>query len=215
MINFSELLVKHISTSIDKDVWGEGDTDETYHPSYIGYCPRQFVLTKSRIIKPSQTLKGIFYLGKWGHVLMQSLVEDVCEIEKKIRIDIPDSNLYITGSIDAIDKDNIVYDFKTKSTIKYMTSNVKDEHKIQAMTYMYAIKGKRGSIIYIDKTTLATKQIAFNYNENIMTRVFAKIKKIHPKYLEWKATGFDLTKIPYPKCKCMMCRYEKLPEVEK
>ena len=208
MINFNELINGFIKKDMESDKWGEGDTDNTYHASSVGYCPRQMALMKSQLIPPNRTLQGIFYIGKLFHKIIQDKGKGLGEVEVPIKFNIPDSKLELVGSVDFIDKEN-VYDFKTKSSLKYVGSNVSEQHKVQALIYMKATDKKRGSIIYIDKTNFNTTQIAFGYDEDIVQKVFEKIRKFHPIYMNWKNKGFPLNEIPFKKCGCYICRYDK------
>lgn len=216
IINFNKLVTDIINKDNDDAKWGEGDTDETYHPSSLGNCMRQMFLTKAGIKKPDRTLKGIFFIGRKIHEIIQEGLEDKGEIEKKITLKVPDTNLIIKGSIDFLSKDNIVYDFKTVSNIKKwmygkevdMFKEIKPEHRIQACVYMESVGSKTASIVYIDKKFFTTRQLLFYYDKAIIDAVYQKIKTFHLVFMEWKAKGGDITQIPFPKCSCAYCKYE-------
>lgn len=213
MINLNKIVTEHIEDEHDKDNWGEGDTDKTYHPSYLGGCNRFLLTCKADIREVNRTLKGIFYIGNRYHELIQSLLNEIegdVYIEKPVRFDIPNSDLYVKGHAD-IYHENVVYDIKTVSHKWALNrKQTKPKHKIQVHMYMAGLDAKKGSILYVHKNHFKTKQFAFNYDESIVDETIKRIKRFHPVYMKWKKDGMKLDEIPFEKCGCNYCKYEKL-----
>ena len=218
MINFNKLITKHIEEEFNKDDWGKDDTDLTYHPSYIGYCDRYMLTAKAGLREINRTLKGIFYQGKEHHKLFQELplrygiVEsDEGKVEVPVKYKVPGSDIVIIGSVDYF-HDGVVYDFKTtdnKWTVEKLNF-VKKHHKLQVHLYMYPLKAAKGSVVYVHKGTLLSRQFIFDYEKKLVEDTFERLKKFHPIYMKWKNNGMKIEEIPFKKCGCNYCTYEVL-----
>ena len=180
------------------DGYGKDDPDEMFHPSSAGFCRRQILLNKLGLTKHSMKTKGSFLTGKIIHNFIQEKLSN-CEIEKPIRLDIPDSSLYFKGKIDVFD--GIVYDLKTTSDIYYNIEGPKHEHIAQVNVYMKAVGVDKAQIIYIDKRNFRAVFHDIILNENLLTDIYSKIKDVYEIYMMNKE-GADVL---FPACPCYQC----------
>lgn len=160
-INWKQKLEEALQKdSEDHDEHEEDTEDGVFHASWLGYCPRNILLSKQGIKENDAESLGRFMVGTLVHEFMEEEVSKVLPDHVEMEESIPDieqGDLTFVGTADAVDHENeVIYDFKTRANW-YKFNPPIDRHIDQLQVYMKAFGYDKAKVVYISKSDMEIK----------------------------------------------------------
>lgn len=213
VIDFADAIAAALEANRDPESHRELDP-RVFHPSQLGYCKRQALLSKLGLKDDSDAL-GIFHTGTLIHEFMEHDVSNVvparCQFEVPVECTV--DGITFTGHADCYDPESgTVYDFKSRGGW-YNFNPPTDRHVDQLTIYMNALEATGGQVVYISKKDLEVRTWpengTFEYDGKRLAALVSKAKEIRD---ELYANGLPQSRaeIPFEKCGCYFCDQESL-----
>lgn len=207
-----DLVLKRIHSEGE---WGQDDLSiERFHPSSAGFCKRQIFLSKINAKSFPEEVKGAMQVGSIIHDWIQGFreVKNCFDIEKEVKVNLPDSNIYFKGNADLVSKDNsLVIDLKSINGLSFVNAKPMDSHVVQLMVYMYGLGIDSGKIIYINKSNLVMVEHSVKQDDEVLNKTFKKIRDVYYALKQWDEQVI-WGRLPFEKCGCYFCKNEVLDE---
>ncbi len=216
MIDFEKLIDSHLKRELKPKEIGR------YYPSEIGNCLRRVWFTYRKPKEPDKEKLKIFQVGLMFHdfiaeVLRSEKTPEVRLIQSEVPFKLNFPDFQISGRVDdvlLVERNGEKLLVEVKST--KLLSVVKEpspSHVMQIQLYMHALRIRNGMIVYVEKSSLQTKQYEVRYDPEYVKGVLERFRKLHESLRNGK--------IPEPEAKLSkdtewMCRYcEYTEECEK
>src|SRR3972149_1479263 len=160
-----------------------------------GFCKRQIALSKLGIKNFSTDVLGRMKVGTLIHNWLKDIGLNI-SIDISLKIN-NDYELYFVGTCDYLDKNNIVYEFKSVSYLS--NNNLKQYHLDQLLIYMKALKSRIGCLIYINKQNLECKQHFFEMDNDRIKKIENKVVEVYELLQKMNGNKKLINKF-FPKC---------------
>jgi hypothetical protein len=181
-----------------------------FHPSSLGKCRRQIFLTKLSAKELPEFVLGAMMSGTILHHWIQSFSElkDNFLIEHPVKFPLSEE-IYVTGSADIVDKKTgYVLDIKSIKSLAFVYKEPMAEHVEQLNSYLIGMGSKKGELLYIQKSDLATVSHVIDVNFELYQSTRKKVLDVYEQLLLWDAKKIKYC--PFNKCECYYCKNEKL-----
>jgi len=215
MIDIKQMIEKRIMND-EIEQQRKTELPEIWHPSILGYCERQMFLSKIHARMFDKIIKGSMMSGTILHHWVQHFPElqETCDIEKPIKLQINGSLAFIQGSADIVLKDNsYVWDIKSAKSLAFIPMK---QHIDQLNVYLAGLNAPEGELLYIEKNTLETVPYKIKFNQQLFDETVGKVLSVYEALKVWENAGSFNNPIPFTSCGCYFCKNEVInPEIKK
>ncbi|MFH1364787.1 MAG: PD-(D/E)XK nuclease family protein [Candidatus Aenigmatarchaeota archaeon] len=212
MIDFNQMIDNYLHRKAGQKTVGR------YYPSEAGSCIRKVWYSYKQPKELGPEVQRIFKMGNMVH----DFVADVLKSEKNPEIELLQSELpliidkkdfILSGRVDNIllvKKNNQKVLVEVKSTkMLDMVKEPVDSHLMQLHLYMHATGIHSGMLLYVEKSTLQSREFPVEYDESVVQDVMSRFYDLH-KHL-------TTDKLPAPEAKqkqqiswmCNYCEYRE------
>ncbi|MDH5021752.1 PD-(D/E)XK nuclease family protein [Halobacterium rubrum] len=220
----------NVSLEFSRDPDSHTERDPyTFHPSQLGKCKRQAYLSKTGLssVPTGKVLPGVLI-----HAVLEAYVREKFETsprdiraENLVQADLG-GGIQLVGTTDFYDADlGLVADFKTRGD-DYFNGfhfyNGADQHQMdQVWLYLHATGADHAQVASVSKTDLSFQKVWPAHVPEIPSDYL----KASPRRVSWlvenrakpirdeidaHGVAAEPSEIPFEKCDCWMCDYERL-----
>jgi len=207
MFDFNQMVSKHIERQSYAKSVGR------YYPSEIGGCMRKVWYSYRYPQEAQPELLKIFEVGNMLHgfvveVLRSEKNKDVQLLRSEFPLKIHTPEFTVSGRVDDLvlvktSGKTIVVEVKSTKSIDYV-KEASEPHVMQLQLYMHATGIHNGTVLYVDKNNLQSKQFEVNYSEQQVKEIMHRFSQLH-KLLTSNLLPIDEAK--KSEAKQWMCRY--------
>ena len=210
-VDFEELIDKHIKREHRPKNIGR------YYPSEIGNCIRKVWYTYKYPTEIEPELRRIFKLGDILHDFIVEVIKsdktpevELLQSEMPFKVDFED--FLISGRVDDLmllkaDSQKILVEVKSCKSVKLVKSPM-PHHKTQLQFYMYATHVHNGLLLYVDKSTLETKNFAVKFSPKRAKQILSKFRALHKYLTNGGLPVAEAKKRKETKWMCGYCEYK-------
>ena len=212
MIDFNQLIDKYLHRKTSQKSVGR------YYPSEIGSCIRKIWYSYKYPKELDPGVRKIFHMGNMVH----DFVVDVLKSEKNSEIELLQSELpliidkkdyVLSGRVDnvlLIKKNNEKVLVEVKSTkLLSMIKETQPSHVMQLQLYMHALGIHKGILLYIEKSSLGSKEFTLNYDESKIQEVMTRFETLHQHLVSDKLPDPEAKQKKHMNWMCNYCNYRE------
>ena len=179
----------------------------TFSCWYAGYCQRQIYLSKLNLKKTPHYVLGAMAVGTAIHHFIEDLFS---EIQKEVPFTFKDKkrDIIVNGYLDGLTKGEVI-EYKSTSSLKYVTEEPKEEHIAQATLYMKGKKRKKATIIYFRKTDFKMISHSIEFDKGLYDSIIDKYADVK-EAIKIVPSPRTEEEVPFMKCGCYLCKNERL-----
>lgn len=211
-VDFNDLINDYVKREARPSTVGK------YSPSMLPYCLRKNYYIFTRPLEFTPEKMKIFALGDMLHDFVEKVLRsnpNVQFVSSERSITLPDleSDLVISGRLDDCivwkeDSELTVVEIKSTKSIAYRDEAMR-EHVDQLMFYLRAMNASKGILVYVDKSTLETKQFDVKYDRAHLVRLMERARKLHGYLLKDTLPEAEAKMSKDEAWQCSYCEYKQ------
>jgi len=213
MIDFNLLIDKYLHRNASQKKIGR------YYPSEIGSCMRKVWYSYKHPKELGANVRKVFHMGNLVHdfvveVLKSSKNPEVELLQTEMPIVIDKKKYILSGRVDNIllvkkSDEKVLVEVKSTKMLD-MVKEPHTSHIMQLQLYLHATEIKKGLLLYVEKSTLESREFVVEYDDDVLQDVMSRFDLLHDHITKDEIPKPEAKESEKMKWMCNYCEYKDM-----